>query len=60
MDLGLVAVALPTLLVLAYFFERFLLRKLLAKFNRIKEYLFLLYCLVFNAGATFCLFWFIR
>lgn len=42
MDLGLVAVALPALLVLAYLFERFLLRKLLAKFNRIKEYLFLL------------------
>jgi Kef-type K+ transport system membrane component KefB len=41
-DLGMVAIALPALLVLAFLVERFLLKKLLAKFNRIKEYLFLL------------------
>ncbi len=42
MDLGMVSLALPALLLLAYLFEKFLLKKLLAKFNRIKEYLFLL------------------
>lgn len=41
-DVGLVIIALPFLLILAYFAEKFLLSKLLAKFNRIKEYLFLL------------------
>jgi Kef-type K+ transport system membrane component KefB len=42
LDLGLVILALPALLLLAYLMEQFLLRWLLAKFNRIKEYLFLL------------------
>lgn len=40
-DIILVIIALPFLLVLAYLAERFILRKLLSKFNRIKEYLFL-------------------
>jgi Kef-type K+ transport system membrane component KefB len=42
MDIGLVIIALPALLLFAYVAERFALRWLLAKFNRIKEYLFLL------------------
>jgi Kef-type K+ transport system membrane component KefB len=42
MDIGLVIVALPALLLFAYAAERFVLHWLLAKFNRIKEYLFLL------------------
>lgn len=42
LDFGLVILALPVLLLLAFVAERYLLRWLLAKFNRIKEYLFLL------------------
>lgn len=41
-EIALVAIALPALLLFAYTAERFLLFWLLAKFNRIKEYLFLL------------------
>lgn len=42
MDIGIVVIALPALLLFAYATERFVLNWLLAKFNRIKEYLFLL------------------
>lgn len=42
MDVGLVVIALPALLAFAYLAERFVLRWLLSRFNRIKEYLFLL------------------
>ncbi len=38
----LVAVGFPTVLIFAYCFERFILRRLFAKFNRIKEYMFLI------------------
>lgn len=41
-EIGLVAVAFVVLFVLAYLVERFLLFQLLKKFNRIKEYIFLL------------------
>ena len=41
-DISLVVFGLPALLLFAYVAERFFLQRLLAKFNRIKEYLFLL------------------
>ncbi len=41
-DVSLVVFGLPALLLFAYVVERFFLQRLLAKFNRIKEYLFLL------------------
>ena len=47
-DIGLVVVSLPALLIFAYAAEHFILRWLLAKFNRIKEYIFLL-------SITWCL-----
>ncbi len=56
MDVGLVIVALPALLLFAYAAERFVLRWLLSKFNRIKEYLFLLsiaWCLTLAQLAAF-------
>jgi len=40
-DVAMVGVGFPAVLGFAYVFERFVLRKLFAKFNRIKEYLFL-------------------
>lgn len=41
-DLALVAIGFPAVLVFAYLFERFVLRKLFSRFNRIKEYMFLI------------------
>jgi len=41
-DISLIASAFPTLLIVAYFFQRFLLSRLLAKFDRIHEYIFIL------------------
>ncbi len=41
-DIGVVLVTLPALLVFAYLLEKFVLYRLIAKFNRIKEYIFLL------------------
>ena len=41
-DIGLLLIELPALLFLAFIIEKYLLSWLLAKFNRIKEYLFLL------------------
>lgn len=40
-DLLLVVIGFPSILLFAYLFERFVLLKLFAKFNRIKEYMFL-------------------
>jgi len=40
-DILMVVVGFPVVLVFAYLFERFILRKLFSTFNRIKEYLFL-------------------
>jgi len=40
-DILIVVIGFPALLGFAYICERFLLRKLFSKFNRIKEYLFL-------------------
>lgn len=40
-DITLIAVGFPVTLLFAYFFERFVLLRLFAKFNRIKEYMFL-------------------
>lgn len=41
-DLAKVAFSLPTLLVFAFVFERFILKKLIARFDTIQEYIFLL------------------
>jgi len=41
-DLGLLVVALPALLGFSYLMERFVLVKLIAKFDRTQEYIFLL------------------
>lgn len=38
----LILLALPALLLLAFFVEKYILRKLFRKFNRIREYIFLL------------------
>jgi Kef-type K+ transport system membrane component KefB len=40
-DILLVIVGFPAILLFAYLFERFILFKLFSKFNRIKEYMFL-------------------
>jgi len=40
-EVTLTVVGFPTILVVAYFFERYVLLRLFKKFNRIKEYLFL-------------------
>lgn len=41
-NLLMIVVALPTLLIVGYLFERFILNKLLARFDHVKEYVFLL------------------
>ncbi len=41
-NLLMIIVALPTLLLVGYLFERFLLNRLLSKFDHVKEYIFLL------------------
>lgn len=41
-DLMLVVVGFPAILLFAYLFERFILLKLFSKFNRVKEYMFLI------------------
>lgn len=40
-DILLVVIGFPAILLFAYLFERFVLLKLFSKFNRIKEYMFL-------------------
>jgi len=42
MQFGYVVLLLPVLLVFAFLFERFVLRKLFRRFDRIREYMFLL------------------
>lgn len=41
-DLGIVALSLPTLIVFSFLFERYVLIKLFARFDRVREYMFLL------------------
>lgn len=41
-DLGAIVFALPGLLLFAFVFERYILRKLFSKFDRVREYMFLL------------------
>ncbi|MBA2654168.1 MAG: cation:proton antiporter [Gammaproteobacteria bacterium] len=41
-DLGLVSLSLPALILFAFLFERFVLLKLFARFDRVREYMFLL------------------
>lgn len=53
-DLAFVALGFPLMTVVAFLFERYLLRKLFSRFNRIKEYLFLLaiaWCLALSELA---------
>jgi len=55
-DVLLVLIGFPVILVFAYFFERFVLVRLFGKFNRIKEYVFLVaiaWCLSLAELATF-------
>ena len=55
-DTLLVVVGFPLVLGFSYFFERFFLRPLLAKFSRIKEYLFLVaiaWCLAMSELAAY-------
>lgn len=42
MDLGVVSLSLPSLILFAFLFERFVLIKLIARFDRVREYMFLL------------------
>lgn len=42
LDLGIVALSLPSLIVFAFLFERYVLLKLFARFDRVREYMFLL------------------
>lgn len=41
-ELGLIIIAFPVLLTIAYIFEKFILSKLLMKFDKIHEYIFIL------------------
>ncbi|MDR3476404.1 MAG: cation:proton antiporter [Gammaproteobacteria bacterium] len=41
-DLGLIISAFPTLLIVAYLFQRYLLSKLLTRFDKVHEYIFIL------------------
>ncbi len=55
-DILLVVIGFPGVLVFAYLFERFILLPLLSRFNRIKEYMFLLaiaWCLSMAQLASF-------
>ncbi|OGO91689.1 MAG: sodium:proton antiporter [Coxiella sp. RIFCSPHIGHO2_12_FULL_42_15] len=54
-DLVLVLVGFPSVTGVAFFLERYILRKLFSRFNRIKEYMFLLaiaWCLVLAEMAS--------
>lgn len=42
MDLGLVSLSLPALIIISFLFERYVLVKLFARFDRVREYMFLL------------------
>lgn len=55
MDLGIVSLSLPALILFAFLFERFVLIKLIARFDRVREYMFLLaiaWCLGLSELAT--------
>lgn len=55
-DISLVALGFPAVLGFSFLFERFILRKLFSKFNRIKEYLFLVaiaWCLAMAQLGSF-------
>ena len=41
-EIATIATSFPALLLFAFLFERFVLRKLIAKFDRVREYMFLL------------------
>lgn len=41
-DLGYIVSAFPTLLLVAYFFQRYVLNKLLSRFDKVHEYIFIL------------------
>lgn len=41
-DLGVVSLSLPVLIVFSFLFERYVLLKLFARFDRVREYMFLL------------------
>lgn len=41
-DIGLVILSLPTLLLFSFLFQRYILLKLFSKFDRVREYMFLL------------------
>lgn len=41
LDLGIVSLSLPALILFAFLFERFVLIKLIARFDRVREYMFL-------------------
>jgi Kef-type K+ transport system membrane component KefB len=54
MDLGVVSLSLPFLIIFAFLFERFVLLKLFSRFDRVREYMFLLaiaWCLGFSELA---------
>lgn len=54
-DLGVVTLSLPILIAFAFLFERFVLIKLIGRFDRIREYMFLLaiaWCLGMSQLAT--------
>ena len=56
MDLLLVIIGFPVILLFSYFFERVVLVRLFGKFNRVKEYVFLLaiaWCLSMAELASF-------
>jgi Kef-type K+ transport system membrane component KefB len=53
-QLGFVLLMLPVMVIFAFVFERFILRKLFRKFDRIREYMFLLaiaWCLSLSQAA---------
>lgn len=55
-DIALVVVGFPAVLLFAFLFERFVLLKLFSKFNRIKEYMFLIaiaWCLTMSQLAAY-------
>jgi Kef-type K+ transport system membrane component KefB len=54
-DAGLVILSLPALLLFSFYFEKYILLKLLTRFDRVKEYLFLLsiaWCLSMSELAS--------
>lgn len=54
-DVARISVGFPALIVFAYFFQRFVLIRLIAKFDRFKEYIFLLsigWCLAMAEAAN--------